>query len=86
MIEIIDNAGTKSYGCCHSMKQAQNILVYLKDSGRIPDTEESVTVCHYTSGKLQGVSEVEFRNGKWRRVTNASKREEIPAGLSPAVS
>lgn len=66
MIELHDNAGTKSYGCCRNMKEAQGILTYLKDSGKIPAREQSVTVCHYKNGCLVRTSHVEYRHGKWR--------------------
>jgi hypothetical protein len=82
MIEMHNRAGTNSYGCCRNMKEAQRILDYLKDSGEIPAGANSVTVCHYKNGVLQGVSEMEHRAGKWRPVTR-DRHERISPQVSP---
>ncbi len=68
MIELHNRAGTKSYGCCRNMKEAQRVLNYLKNAGEIPAHEKTVTVCHYKKGVLQTTSEVEYRAGKWRPI------------------
>ena len=85
MIEIHNDTGTRSYGCCRNMKEAQGILTYLKDTGQIPVSEESVTVCHYKNGGLVRVSQVEYREGKWRPVKPAMHRK-IPGGVMLAVA
>lgn len=66
MIEIHNNTGTQSYGCCRNMLEAQGILTYLKDMGKIPASEESVTICYYKKGGLVRTSQVEYREGMWR--------------------
>lgn len=66
MIELHDHAGTKSYGCCRNMKEAQGILTYLQDTGHIRASEQPITICHYKNGSLVHTSKVEYREGKWR--------------------
>lgn len=85
MIEIHDNAGTQSHGCCRNMREAQAILTYLKNTEQIPASEESVTVCHYKNGGLVRVSHVEYREGKWRPIKPATPRK-IPGGIMPTIA
>lgn len=85
MIEIHNNTGTQSYGCCRNMKEAQGILTYLKDTGQIPASEKNVTVCHYKNGGLVCVSQVEYREGKWRPIKPATPRK-IPAEVMLAAA
>lgn len=85
MIEIMNNAGTESYARCNNMAQAQGIISYLKDSGHIPASETTVSLCQYKNRNLQEVVEVEFRQGKWRPVINRDERRINPrAGCAAA--
>lgn len=84
MIEIHDNAGTQSHGRCHNMKEAQGILTYLKNTGQIPASENSVTVCHFKNGRLMRTTQVEYREGKWREV-KPDTDEKIPGNVSVAI-
>lgn len=79
MIEIHDNAGTRSYGCCRNMKEAQGILTYLKTTGQIPVSEQSVTLCHYKNGGLVLTTQVSYRAGKWRAIQKIISRRSTAA-------
>lgn len=82
MVEIMNNNGTYSYGCCRTMRQAQGLLSYLKETGDIPAREKSVTICNVKHGELVRTVEVEYRDGRWRPVIAETTEEEISAGLS----
>lgn len=86
MIEIFNHNSTESLARCKNMAQAHNVLHYLKDTGRIPAGENRATICRYKSRMHCKVSEVELRDGRWQPVINEKPEEEIPAGLSLAVS
>lgn len=68
MIEIHNNTGTQSYGCCRNMREALGILTYLKDTGEIPDSEERETVCYFINGGLVRTLQVEYRAGMWHPI------------------
>lgn len=53
MIELYDNAGTESYGCFDSLKNAGGVLASLASRG-----VKSVTASKFRGCKLQGVYRV----------------------------
>lgn len=66
MIELHDVKGTKSFGCFKSFKACKSTLRLLKESGKLRDSRDTVTVCSFKNNVLQRSYNVRFLRDKWR--------------------